>query len=79
MSSKCEGTGYFLRGTKANPRVPQIFLANIKRLSTDRFSIYYCNKCATEHAGPPLISYNNPNEELGEGEILESDRIPMDL
>lgn len=55
---------------RANLGVPQIFLANIGRLSEDRFSKYYCNRCGTEHAGPPLISYENPNEELGEGVIL---------
>ncbi|MDQ5868740.1 MAG: hypothetical protein M3530_03310 [Thermoproteota archaeon] len=50
---------------KANLGVPQIFLANVGRLSEDRFSKYYCNICGTEYAGPPLISYKNPNEELG--------------
>ena len=55
---------------KANLGVPQIFLANVGRLSEDRFSRYYCNKCGIEHAGPPLISYENPNEELVEGVIL---------
>ncbi len=55
---------------QANLGVPQIFLANVGRLSEDRFSKYYCNRCGTEYAGPPLISYENPNEELGEGVIL---------
>jgi hypothetical protein len=56
--------------SKANVGVPQIFLANVGRLTEDSFSKYYCNKCATEYAGPPLISYENPNEVLGEGIIL---------
>jgi hypothetical protein len=55
---------------RANLGVPQIYLANVRRLSENRFSKYYCNRCGTEHAGPPLISYENPNEELGEGVIL---------
>jgi len=55
---------------RANLGVPQIFLANIGRLSEDRFSKYYCNRCETEYTGPPFISYENPNEELGEGVIL---------
>jgi hypothetical protein len=40
----------------------------VGRLSESRFSKYYCNKCGTD--GSPLISYENPNEELGEGVIL---------
>ena len=56
--------------SRANVGVPQIFLANVGRLAEDSFSKYYCNKCATEYAGPPLISYENPNEVLGEGAIL---------
>jgi hypothetical protein len=55
---------------RANLGVPQIFLANVGRLSENRFSKYYCNKCRNEHSGSPLISYENPNEELGEGVIL---------
>ena len=49
---------------------PQIFLANVGRLSENRFSKYYCNKCGKEHSGSPMISYENTNEELGEGVIL---------
>ena len=56
--------------SRTNVGVPQIFLANVGRLTEDSFSKYYCNKCTTEYAGPPLISYENPNEILGEGVIL---------
>ena len=55
---------------RANLGVPQIFLANVGRLSENRFSKYYSNKCGNEHSGSPLINYENPNEELGEGVIL---------
>lgn len=55
---------------RANLGVPQIFLANVGRLSENRFSKYYCNKCGKEYSGSPLISYENPNEELGERVIL---------
>jgi hypothetical protein len=34
------------------------------------FSKYYCNKCRKEFPGPPVISYENPNQEIGEGIIL---------
>jgi hypothetical protein len=30
---------------KANLGVPHLFLGNVGRLSEDRFSRYYCNKC----------------------------------
>jgi hypothetical protein len=55
---------------KANLGVPQIFLANVGRLSEDRFLKYYCNVCAKEFTGSPLIKYETPNEELGQGVIL---------
>ncbi|MFL6321976.1 MAG: hypothetical protein ACJ72Q_16075, partial [Nitrososphaeraceae archaeon] len=46
--------------------VPQIFLGNVGRLNEDRFTKYYCNKCTKEYPGSPTVSYENPNEELGE-------------
>jgi hypothetical protein len=55
---------------KANLGIPQIFLANLARLSEDRFLKYYCNVCAREFDGPPVIKYETPNEELGRGVIL---------
>lgn len=55
---------------KASLGVPQIFLSNLDRLNKDRFTKYYCNKCAKEYPGSPAISYENPNETLGEGVIL---------
>ena len=56
--------------TKASLGVPQIFLGNVGRVSEDRFSRYFCNKCQKEYSGSPLISYENMNEELGEDIIL---------
>ena len=55
---------------RASLGVPQIFLGNIERLNEDRFSRYFCNKCAKEYPGSPVISHENPNDELGEGVIL---------
>jgi hypothetical protein len=55
---------------KASLGVPQIFLGNVGRLNEDKFTKYYCNKCAKEYPGSPVISYENPNEKLGEGVIL---------
>jgi hypothetical protein len=55
---------------KASLGVPHIFLGNVGRLNEDRFSKYYCKRCAKEYPGSPVISYENPNEELGEDVIL---------
>jgi hypothetical protein len=55
---------------KANLGIPQIFLANLGRLSEDRFLKYHCNACEKEFTGSPLIKYETPNEELGQGVIL---------
>jgi hypothetical protein len=58
---------------KASLGVPQIFPSNVGRLSEERFTKYHCNKCAKEYPGSPgspSISYENPNEEVGQGIIL---------
>jgi hypothetical protein len=55
---------------KASLGVPQIFLGNIGRLNEARFTRYYCNNCRKEHTGCPVITYENPNEEVGEGITL---------
>jgi hypothetical protein len=55
---------------KASLGVPQIFLSNLGRLNEDRFTKYYCNKCAKEYPGSPSITYENPNEEVGQRIIL---------
>jgi hypothetical protein len=54
--------------------VPHIFLGNVGRLNENRFSNYYCNKCAKEYPNCPVISYEYQNEELGEGIILVEKR-----
>jgi sporulation protein YlmC with PRC-barrel domain len=49
---------------------PDLFLAGVGRLDETRFSKYYCNKCEREYEGPPMVNYENPNEQLGEGVTL---------
>src|ERR671929_199744 len=49
---------------KGNLGGPELFLAGVGRLNEDRFSKYYCNKCEKEYEGSPVISYENPNEDL---------------
>jgi len=55
---------------KGNLGGPELFLAGVGRLNEDRFSKYYCNKCEKEYEGSPVISYENPNEDLGENVTL---------
>ena len=55
---------------KASLGIPQIFLGNAGRLNEDRFTKYYCNKCQKEYPSSPVISYEYPNEDLGQGVIL---------
>ena len=55
---------------KFNLGLPHLFLGNIGRLDKKRFTRYYCNKCRKEYPGFPLITYDNPNEEIAEGVIL---------
>ncbi len=58
---------------KGNLGGPDLFLAGVGRLSEDRFSKYYCNKCEKEFPGCPRIDYETPNEDLGEGiRLLET-------
>jgi sporulation protein YlmC with PRC-barrel domain len=49
---------------------PDLFLAGVGRLDEMRFSKYYCNKCEREYEGSPMVNYENPNEQLGEGVTL---------
>jgi sporulation protein YlmC with PRC-barrel domain len=55
---------------RANLGGPELFLAGVGRLDENRFSKYYCNKCEREYDGSPMINYENPNEQLGEGVTL---------
>jgi sporulation protein YlmC with PRC-barrel domain len=55
---------------KGNLGGPELFLAGIGRLPSDRFVKYHCNKCDKDYEGSPTISFENPNEDLGEGVTL---------
>jgi sporulation protein YlmC with PRC-barrel domain len=55
---------------KGNLGGPELFLAGIGRLPTDRLVKYHCNKCDKDYQGSPNISFENPNEDLGEGVTL---------
>jgi hypothetical protein len=36
--------------------LPQIFLSNVAKLNEDRFTKYYCNKCAKGYPGSPQLA-----------------------
>ena len=56
---------------KGNLGGPELFLAGVGRLDENRLLKHYCNKCEEQFDGPPFIVYDNPNEDLGEGVVLE--------
>jgi sporulation protein YlmC with PRC-barrel domain len=56
---------------KGNLGGPELFLAGVGRLHENRLVKHYCNRCEEEFDGPPSIVYDNPNEDLGEGVVLE--------
>lgn len=55
---------------KGNLGGPELFLAGIGRLPSERFVKYHCNKCDKDYSGSPDIKYDNPNEDVGEGVVL---------
>src|ERR671918_2945900 len=56
---------------KGNLGGPELFLAGVGRLDENRLLRHYCNRCEEEFDGPPSIVYDNPNEDLGEGVVLD--------
>lgn len=55
---------------KGNLGGPELFLAGIGRIPSDRLVKYHCNKCDKDFDGSPNINYEKPNEDLGEGVTL---------
>jgi sporulation protein YlmC with PRC-barrel domain len=74
---KLRGSGGFIMATvnddqqrKGNLGGPDLFLAPIGRLDSEKISKYYCNTCEKEYEGAPKIEYENPNETVAENLIL---------
>jgi sporulation protein YlmC with PRC-barrel domain/DNA-directed RNA polymerase subunit RPC12/RpoP len=74
---KLRGSGGFVLANitdeeqkRGNLGGPELFLAGIGRLPSDRFVKYHCNKCDKDYEGSPSINFENPNEDLGEGVTL---------
>ncbi|MDE1829537.1 MAG: hypothetical protein KGI25_04365 [Thaumarchaeota archaeon] len=55
---------------KGNLGGPDLFLAPIGRLDSEKISKYYCNTCEKEYEGSPRIDYESPNEVVAENLVL---------
>jgi sporulation protein YlmC with PRC-barrel domain len=55
---------------KGNLGGPDLFLAPIGRLESDKISRYFCNTCEKDYEGCPKIDFENPNEEVAENLVL---------
>jgi sporulation protein YlmC with PRC-barrel domain len=74
---KLRGSGGYVMATvndqqqmKGNLGGPDLFLAPIGRLDSQKITKHFCNTCEKEFEGPPKIEYENPNEEVAENLIL---------
>ncbi|MCE9652275.1 MAG: PRC-barrel domain-containing protein [Nitrosarchaeum sp.] len=74
---KLRGSGGYVMATvtdqqqmKGNLGGPDLFLAPIGRLDSQKITKHFCNTCEKEFEGPPKITYENPNEEVAENLIL---------
>ena len=55
---------------KGNLGGPDLFLAPVGRLDSEKISKHFCNTCEKEFEGAPKIEFENPNEEVAENLIL---------
>jgi len=74
---KLRGSGGFVMArvtdeqqSKGNLGGPDLFLAPVGRLESEKISKYTCNTCEKEFEGSPNIEFENPNEEVAENLIL---------
>lgn len=49
---------------------PDLFLAPIGRLDSEKISKHFCNTCEKDYEGSPRIEFENPNEEVAENLVL---------
>jgi sporulation protein YlmC with PRC-barrel domain len=76
-SKKLRGSGGYIMASidddlqrKGNLGGPDLFLAPVGRIDTERISKFYCNTCERDYEGAPKIQFENPNEEVAENLIL---------
>ncbi len=55
---------------KGNLGGPDLFLAPVGRIGSEKISKFYCNTCEKDFEGAPKIQFENPNEEVAENLIL---------
>lgn len=55
---------------KGNLGGPDLFLAPVGRLDSEKISKYYCNTCEKEYEGSPKVNYETPNEVVAENLVL---------
>lgn len=74
---KLRGSGGFIvanvtdeQQQKGNLGGPDLFLAPVGRLDSDKISKFFCNTCEKEYEGSPRIEFENPNEEVAENLTL---------
>jgi sporulation protein YlmC with PRC-barrel domain len=74
---KLRGSGGFIMATvnddqqrKGNLGGPDLFLAPVGRLDSEKISKYYCNTCEKEYEGSPKIEFENPTEMVAENLVL---------
>lgn len=74
---KLRGSGGFIMATvnddqqrKGSLGGPDLFLAPVGRLDSEKISKYYCNTCEKEYEGSPKIEFENPNETVAENLVL---------
>ena len=74
---KLRGSGGFVMAkvtdeqqSKGNLGGPDLFLAPVGRLESEKISKYSCNSCEREFEGSPNIEFENPNEAVAENLIL---------
>lgn len=49
---------------------PDLFLAPIGRMDSERISRYFCNTCEKDYDGSPKIEFENPNETVADNLVL---------
>ena len=76
-SKKLRGSGGYIMASiddelqrKGNLGGPDLFLAPVGRIDSEKISKFYCNTCEKDYEGAPKIQFENPNEEVAENLIL---------
>jgi sporulation protein YlmC with PRC-barrel domain len=74
---KLRGSGGYIMASinddqqrKGNLGGPDLFLAPVGRIDSEKISKFYCNTCEKDYEGAPRIQFENPNEEVAENLIL---------